>query len=196
MRHGRRTSAHALRLRLMPYPSSLMPRLALYPGTFDPVTLGHLDVLARALRVFDRIEVTVAVNAAKATLFTTDERVALVRASLDGVAGAERVAVAPFEGLLVNHARARGAVALVRGLRQVSDFDYEFRMALANRRLAPDIETVFLMPSEAHTFVAASIVREIHRWGGDVTSFVPAAVVRALAERPGRGAASASAPAA
>ena len=162
-------------------------RLALYPGTFDPVTLGHLDVLERALHVFDRIEVTVAVNAAKTALFTTDERVALVQESLGGIRGAERVTVAAFEGLLVDHARARGAVALVRGLRQVSDFDYEFRMALANRRLAPGVQTFFLMPAEAHAFVSASIVRDIHRWGGDVSSFVPAPVARALAARaPGR----------
>ncbi len=160
-------------------------RLALYPGTFDPVTLGHLDVLERALCVFDRIQVTVAVNDAKKSLFSTDERVALVRESAAGIDGAERVDVQAFEGLLVDHARAVGAVALVRGLRQVSDFDYEFRMALANRRLAPDLQTVFLMPSEAHTFVAASIVREIHRWGGDVTSFVPPVVVDALAARGG-----------
>ncbi|HEX8385337.1 MAG TPA: pantetheine-phosphate adenylyltransferase [Rubricoccaceae bacterium] len=159
-------------------------KLALYPGTFDPVTLGHLDVLERALRVFDRVEVTVAVNAAKTALFTVEERVGLVRESLGAVAGADRVTVSAFEGLLVEHARAAGAVALVRGLRQVSDFDYEFRMALANRRLHPDLQTVFLMPSEAHTFVAASIVREIHRWGGDVTSFVPPPVLRALADRP------------
>lgn len=159
--------------------------LALYPGTFDPITFGHLDVLERALRVFDRIQVTVAVNDAKQSLFTTDERVALVRDCLGGIDGGERVDVQAFEGLLVDHARAVGAVALVRGLRQVSDFDYEFRMALANRRLFPELQTVFLMPSEDHTFVAASIVREIHRWGGDVTSFVPPPVVAALAARPG-----------
>lgn len=158
-------------------------RLALYPGTFDPVTLGHLDVLERALHVFDRLQVTVAVNDAKQSLFSTEERVALVRESVAGLAGAARVEVQAFEGLLVDHARAVGAVALVRGLRQVSDFDYEFRMALANRRLAPSLQTVFLMPSEDHTFVAASIVREIHRWGGDVSSFVPPPVVAALAAR-------------
>ena len=163
-------------------------RLALYPGTFDPVTLGHLDVLERALGVFDRVEVTVAVNASKTMLFGADERVALVRESLAAVAGGERASVAAFEGLLVDHARARGAVALVRGLRQVADFDYEMRMALANRRLAPDVQTVFVAPAEAQAFVAASLVREIHRWGGDVASFVPAAVVRALGERRTRGA--------
>lgn len=155
--------------------------LALYPGTFDPVTFGHLDVLERALKVFDEVEVTVAVNASKQTLFSTADRVGLVQASLAQIEGADRVRVTAFEGLLVDHARATGAVALVRGLRQVSDFDYEFRMALANRRLFPDLQTVFLMPAEEHTFVAASIVREIHRWGGDVTSFVPSPVVEALA---------------
>lgn len=162
-------------------------KLALYPGTFDPVTLGHLDVLARSLRVFDRIEVTVAVNAQKTTLFSTEERVELVRQSIAPMDGAGRVSVAAFEGLLVDHARARGAVALIRGLRQVSDFDYEFRMALANRRLFPELQTVFLMPAEDHTFVAASIVREIHRWSGDVSSFVPPPVVEALAHKEPQG---------
>ena len=160
-----------------------MARIALYPGTFDPVTLGHLDVLERALAVFDRVEVTVAVNLGKQPLFSLDERVALVRESVGGLAGGERVDVGAFEGLLVEHARARGAVALVRGLRQVSDFDFEFRMALANRRLAPEIQTVFLMPGEAHAFLAASLVREIHRWGGDTSSFVPVPVQQALEAR-------------
>ena len=158
-------------------------RLALYPGTFDPITLGHLDVLERALAVFDRVEVTVAINAAKQPLFSLEERVDLVRESAVAVAGGDRVDVAPFHGLLVEHARARGAVALVRGLRQVSDFDFEFRMALANRRLAPEVQTVFLMPGEAHAFLAASLVREIHRFGGDTSSFVPPAVQRALEAR-------------
>lgn len=160
-------------------------KLALYPGTFDPVTLGHLDVLERGLRVFDRVEVTVAVNASKQALFSTDERVALIRESIQDMEGADRVEVTAFEGLVVDHARARGAVALLRGLRQVTDFDYEFRMALANRRLFPELQTVFLMPGEAHTFVAASIVREIHRWGGDVSSFVPPPVAEALGKKPG-----------
>jgi pantetheine-phosphate adenylyltransferase len=160
-------------------------KLALYPGTFDPITLGHLDVLERALGIFDRVEVTVAVNVAKTALFPLEERVRLIEESVAEIEGGGRVAVTAFEGLLVDHARARGAVALIRGLRQVSDFDYELRMALANRRLAPEIQTVFLMPSEAHTFLAASIVREIHRWGGDTSSFVPAPVQRALAARRG-----------
>ncbi len=155
--------------------------LALYPGTFDPVTYGHLDVLERALDVFDRVEVTVAVNASKRTLFAVEDRVGLVQACVAGLDAHDRVTVTAFEGLLVDHARATGAVALVRGLRQVSDFDYEMRMAMANRRLAPDLQTVFLMPAEDHAFVASSIVRDVHRWGGDVSSFVPPAVAEAMA---------------
>lgn len=153
--------------------------LALYPGTFDPITYGHIDILERALRVFDRVEVTIAVNKNKQTLLTIDERTALVRESTAHLKG---VSVAAFEGLLVDHARQVGAVALVRGLRQVTDFDYEFRMAFANRRLAPGLESVFFMTSEEHAFVAASIVREIHRWGGDISSFVPPPVLRKLQE--------------
>lgn len=152
-------------------------RLALYPGSFDPITNGHLDILERAVRIFDEVEVTVAVNLDKKTLLNIDERCALIRES---TAYLDRVSVVQFEGLLVEYARKRGAIALVRGLRQVGDFDYEFRMAFANRRLNPDIETVFFMTSEEHAFVSASIVREIHRWGGDVSKFVPEPVVRAL----------------
>ena len=155
-------------------------RLALYAGTFDPLTRGHLDVVTRALALFDRVELTVAVNEAKQPLFTLEERLALARECVGGLAARDRVSVAAFEGLLVDHARARGAVALVRGLRQVADFDYELRMAAANRRLAPEVETVFLPPAEAHALVASSLVREIHRWGGDTSSFVPPPVQRAL----------------
>ena len=158
-----------------------MEKLALYPGTFDPVTFGHLDVLARALDVFDRVEVTVAVNAAKRTLFPVEDRVGLVQACAADLDAHDRVSVTAFEGLLVDHARATGAVALVRGLRQTSDFDYEARMAMANRRLFPELHTVFLMPPETQAFVSSSIVRDVHRWGGDVSSFVPPVVVEALA---------------
>jgi len=161
--------------------------LALYPGTFDPITLGHLDVLERSLTLFDQVEVTVAVNVSKKTLFSLEERVQLIEESIAGIKGSGRVAVASFDGLLVDHAVATGAVALIRGLRQVSDFDYEFRMALANRRLAPDLQSVFLMSSEAHTFLTASIVREIHRFGGDTSSFVPGPVQRALESKKGKG---------
>ena len=184
---GQRARGRSSRIPPFRIPHPSVEKLALYPGTFDPITYGHLDVLERALKVFDEVEVTVAVNASKQTLFSTEDRVGLVQAAVAHLADRDRVRVTAFEGLLVDHARATGAVALVRGLRQVSDFDYEFRMALANRRLFPELQTVFLMPAEDHTFVAASIVREIHRWGGDVTSFVPSAVTEALAALRDRG---------
>ena len=159
-----------------------MARLALYPGSFDPVTLGHLDVLRRALRLFDRVEVTVAVNAAKRTLFSDEDRVALVEASIAAWPAEERdrVGVVLFEGLIAEQARQRGAVALVRGIRQVTDFDYELRMAIANQRLNAEAVTVFLTPSEEHAFTSSSLVREIHRFGGDVSSFVPPPVLERL----------------
>ena len=159
-----------------------MIRLALYPGSFDPVTLGHLDVLRRALRLFDRIEVTVAVNAAKKTLFPDEDRVALIEASIAGWTADERarVNVALYEGLIADRAAERGAVALVRGIRQVTDFDYELRMAIANQRLNADAVTVFLTPSEEQAFTSSSLVREIHRFGGDVSSFVPPPVLERL----------------
>jgi pantetheine-phosphate adenylyltransferase len=152
-------------------------RLALYPGSFDPFTYGHLDIVRRAARLFDRLEVTVAVNASKEPLFDVAERCRLIRLCVGDL---PNVTVEPFEGLLVDRARERAAVALVRGLRQLSDFDYEFRMAFANRRLHGDLETVFLMTSESHALISASIVREIHQWGGDVSSFVPEPVRAAL----------------
>jgi len=155
-------------------------RLALYPGTFDPFTYGHLDIVERALRIFDEVEVTVAVHAGKRTLLSTDERCDLIRqctAHLDGVT------VAAFEGLLVDYTRRRRAAALVRGLRQVSDFDYEFQMAFANRKLYPEVETVFLMTAEAHALISSTIVRDVHRWGGDLSSFVPPLVEAALRKK-------------
>jgi len=166
-----------------------MSRLALYPGTFDPVTHGHLDVLRRAVQIFDRVEVTVAVNVSKTTLFTGQERVEMLEECIQRWTEAERerVSVVEFEGLLVDQARRRGAIALVRGMRQVSDFEYEFRMALANRRLMPQLETVFLMPSEEHAFTAGSLVREIYRWGGNVSSFVPEPVHRRLQKKASEG---------
>jgi pantetheine-phosphate adenylyltransferase len=155
-------------------------RLALYPGTFDPFTLGHLDILERALKVFDVVEVTVAINASKSALFSVEERCEMIVSSTGHLNGVE---VVPFEGLLINRARERGAAALVRGLRQVSDFDYEFRMAFANRKLLPEVETVFFMTSEEHAFTASSIVRDVQRWGGDVSHFVPPAVEAVLKQR-------------
>lgn len=152
-------------------------RLALYPGSFDPFTLGHLDILERAQCVFDKIEITVAINTEKQGLFTPEERCDLINTC---IAGMSNISVSLFEGLLVDHAKTVGAIALIRGLRQLSDFDYEFRMAFANRRLNPDLETVFFMTSEDHALISASIVREINHWGGDISSFVPAPVAGAL----------------
>ena len=161
-----------------------MSRLALYPGTFDPVTHGHLDVLRRSLRLFDRVEVTVAVNASKRPLFSDEERVELVWASVADWPAEERgrISVALFEGLIAARAAERGAVALVRGIRQVTDFDYELRMAIANGRLNEEAVTVFLTPGEDHAFTSSSLVREIHRFGGDVSSFVPEPVLERLRE--------------
>lgn len=153
--------------------------LALYPGTFDPFTYGHLDIVERASKLFDRVEVTLATNTRKKPLLDSGVRVELIR---ECVRHLGNVSVAAFEGLLVEYAGRRGAIALVRGLRQVSDFDSEFRMAFANRRLKPDIDTVFLMTSEQHALISSTIVREIHHWGGDTSSFVPDPVQAALIE--------------
>ena len=153
---------------------------SLYPGTFDPFTFGHRDVLERALRLFDRVEVTVGVNVEKETLFSTEERTELVRRCTQDLEGVRAQA---HEGLIVDRARDVGAVALVRGLRQVSDFDAEFRMAFANRKLAPEFETVFFMTSEEYALISSSMVRDAHRWDGDVSKFVPPPVVAALEEK-------------
>jgi len=153
---------------------------ALYPGTFDPFTYGHRDVLERALQLFERVEVTVGVNAEKETLFSTDERTELVRECTEDLEGVRAKA---YEGLIVDRAHQVGAAALVRGLRQVSDFDAEFRMAFANRKLAPELETVFFMTSEEYALISSSMVRDAHRWDGDVSKFVPPPVVEALRQK-------------
>ena len=151
-------------------------RVGLYPGSFDPITNGHLDIIGRAARMFDRLVVGVAMNAGKGPLFPLDERVELVEAELDAVA--ERtgtdIEVRPFDTLLVRFAEQVGAGVIVRGLRAVSDFDYEFQMAGMNYRMKPEIETVFLMASERHQFISSRFVKEIAQLGGDITSFVPA----------------------
>ena len=151
-------------------------RVAVYPGSFDPVTRGHEDLIGRALTFADRVIVAVAVNVAKQPLFTLDERVALVRQAVDR----PEVEVRAFDGLLADFARAVGAAVIVRGLRAVSDFEYEFQMALMNRNLAPGIETVFLVPAFDLTYLSSSLVREVARFGGDVSALVHPAVQRAL----------------
>jgi pantetheine-phosphate adenylyltransferase len=151
------------------------PRVGLYPGTFDPVTNGHLDIIARGARLVDRLVVGVAINVGKEPLFPLDERVALVQAEIDAIAARTGTAIEArsFDGLLVEFARSCGASVIVRGLRAVSDFDIEFQMAGMNYRLEPEIETVFLMASERHQFISSRFVKEIARLGGDVSSFVP-----------------------
>ncbi len=150
---------------------------AIYPGSFDPITNGHLDVLERAARIFDEVIVAVAVNSQKTGLFSTDERIALI----ETVTGNDdRIRVANFDGLLVDFATQQNASALVRGLRAISDFEFEFQMALMNRKLQPEIETIFLMPREEYTYVSSSITKEIARLGGDISSLVPDAVAEAL----------------
>jgi pantetheine-phosphate adenylyltransferase len=151
-------------------------RVAVYPGSFDPVTRGHEDLIGRALTFADRVIVAVAVNVAKQPLFTLDERVALLRQAVDR----PEVEVRAFDGLLADFARAAGAAVIVRGLRAVSDFEYEFQMALMNRNLAPGIETVFLVPAFDLTYLSSSLVREVARFGGDVSALVHPAVQRAL----------------
>lgn len=157
-----------------------MPTIAVYPGSFDPITFGHLDILERATEIMDKVYLTVAVNREKSTVFSLEERIALIKKCLEGKKWAEKVEISHFTGLLVEYAKSVKANTLIRGVRQVSDFEYEFRMALMNRRLAPHIETVFLMPREELTFVSASLVREVAYWGGDLSSFVPEHVGTAL----------------
>lgn len=157
-------------------------KTAIYPGTFDPITNGHLDIITRAAQMFDKVIVTVAVNSSKTPMFTADERVAMVRAAVRE-AKVNNVTAEHFSGLLVNFARKKKASALIRGLRAVSDFEYEFQMALMNRKLAPKITTVFLMPHEKYTYLNSSIIREVARLGGDVKEMVPKAVQKALQQK-------------
>ncbi len=159
---------------------------ALYAGSFDPITYGHLDILERATNLFEKVYVTIAVNTRKKTIFTPEERKALILECLKDKPWAEKVEVDQFTGLLVNHAQKLGVSTLVRGVRQISDFEYEFRMALMNRKLSPNLDTVFLMPREELTFVSASLVKEVAFWGGDLTHFVPVNVANALQENQNR----------
>jgi len=154
---------------------------AIFPGTFDPVTNGHLDIVQRALSICEHLVVAVAGNPPKEPLFSTDERTAMITETVRGYD--DRVSVRAFPGLLVSFAREVGIHLVIRGVRGVSDFEDEFRMALANRRLFPQFETLFLMPSEIYTYLNSSLVKEIARLGGDLSHFVPPAVERALQEK-------------
>jgi pantetheine-phosphate adenylyltransferase len=162
------------------------PRVAIYPGTFDPITNGHMDMIRRATRVADHLIVAVARNAGKNPLLAIDERLELVRAEiadLDRPAEGRRVEARPFDNLLMHFAQSVGACIIVRGLRAVSDFEYEFQMAGMNARLDPNVETVFLMASESHQFISSRFVKEIGRLGGDISSFVSPRVADRLVTR-------------
>ena len=154
-----------------------MPRIAIYAGSFDPITHGHEDLMRRSLTFVDRLVVAVASNSAKSPLFTMDERIGFIREAADGEA---RIEPQTFDGLLVEFARSVGARLIIRGLRAVSDFEYEYQMALMNRHLLPEIETVFMVPSLDSTYISSSLVREVARHGGDVTGLVHPVVADAL----------------
>ncbi len=162
-------------------------RIGLYPGTFDPPTAGHLDIISRALRVVDQLIVGVAVNVGKAPMFVLEERVEMVEGAIAalGTGAASRVQVRPFESLLMRFAKDCRATIIVRGLRAVSDFEYEFQMAGMNVHLEPEVETVFLMASEQTQFISSRLVKEICLLGGDITDFVPGNVKERLLERVG-----------
>jgi pantetheine-phosphate adenylyltransferase len=155
-------------------------RLAVYPGTFDPITYGHVDVIKRGTRLFDNVIVLVARNSSKTPLFSAEERVAMIR---EVFKKNKSVSADVFDGLLVKYVAEKKAVAIIRGLRAVSDFEYEFQMALTNRKIASSIDTLFLVPDERYTYLNSTIVREIARLGGNVSDFVPPNVQRHLKAR-------------
>jgi pantetheine-phosphate adenylyltransferase len=161
-------------------------RIGVYPGTFDPITNGHADIILRATKLVDRLVIGVARNAGKGPIFTTEERVEIVREEIAHLADAAtraRIEIRPFENLLMHFAMEVGAVVIIRGLRAVSDFEYEFQMAGMNNRLNPNVETVFLMASDRYQFISSRFVKEIGQLGGDVSHFVSTRVVQRLAER-------------
>jgi len=153
---------------------------AIYPGTFDPITNGHLDIIKRASRLFDKIIVVISNNPHKNPLFSLEERTKLVQ---ETVVSLKTVDVDVFDGLIVHYAKKKGASALIRGLRAVSDFDYEFQMALMNRKQMPELETVYLMPSEEYTYINSSIVKEVARLGGNIDCFLPSVVAEFLRKK-------------
>jgi pantetheine-phosphate adenylyltransferase len=162
-----------------------MPTVAIYPGTFDPLTNGHVDIIARGARLFDRIIVAVLVNAEKSPLFTMTERVEIARSVFTGLPNVE---VDTFDGLLVDYVERRGAQVIVRGLRAVSDFEFEFQMALMNRRLNDKIETVFMMPAEQYSYISSRLIKEVFSLGGRVHGLVPDMVEQRLRDKVSRAA--------
>lgn len=155
-------------------------KLAICPGSFDPVTIGHLDIIGRARKIFDHVIVAVMVNPEKHTMFTTEERIALIQKCTKDM---DDVEVVSFDGLLADYAKMRGATAIVKGLRAMSDFEYEFQQALTNRKLNPELETVFMITRAENMFLSSSIVKQIAGFGGDVSNFVPACILDDIKER-------------
>jgi pantetheine-phosphate adenylyltransferase len=155
-------------------------RRVIYPGTFDPVTYGHIDVIKRAMELFDEVVVTVAKNPAKTEMFTLEERIDMLKESLKEY---PNVVVDSFGGLVVDHARQLGAVGIIRGLRAISDFEYEFQMALMNRKLNKDFKTIFLMPNEKYTYLNSTIIRNLAQFEADISEFVPPYVAEKLKEK-------------
>jgi pantetheine-phosphate adenylyltransferase len=154
-----------------------MHRIAVYPGTFDPITNGHIDIIKRASALFDKVYVAIADSGAKGPLFDMDERVSMAKAATSEL---PNVAVERFGGLVVDYVRSKKSKVVLRGLRMISDFEYEFQMALTNRKLAGDIETIFMMPNECYSYLASKLIKEATALGADVSCFVPDVVVRAL----------------
>lgn len=154
--------------------------IAIYPGTFDPITNGHIDVIERASELFDMVYVVIAINPNKSTLFSEDERISMAKESLKNL---PNIIIESFHGLTVDYAKQVNANTIIRGIRAVSDFEYEFQIALMNRKIQPDIHTIFLLPNEKYTYLNSSIIREIAKYGQDVSSFVPEIVSQKLKEK-------------
>lgn len=158
-------------------------KIAIYPGTFDPITYGHLDIIERASRLFDQIIITVANNPSKKPLFSAKDRVSLIKQSISDINDGASIKVETFEGLIVDFARKKKASCIIRGLRAISDFEYELQMALVNRRLEAEISTVFLMPHENYTYLNSTIVKEVASFGGNISNFVPPFVEKMLKKK-------------
>jgi len=164
-------------------------RIGVYPGTFDPVTSGHMEVVRRSLRLVDRLVIGPAINIGKGPLFSLDERIDIIKEDIEEFpqADRDRISVVPFEGLLIHFARQMGVSVIIRGLRAVSDFEYEIQMANMNARMEPNVETIFLMASDRHQFIASSLVKDIARLGGDTSQFVSQKVFERLKRKFGKG---------
>ena len=159
-----------------------MKNIAVYPGSFDPVTNGHLDIIKRAARVFEKVYVAILTNSSKSPMFTVDERVAMIRRSVEEL-GIKNVEITAFSGLLVDFVAEKNANVIIKGLRAVSDFEYEFQMALMNHKLLRDVETLFMMTSNKYSYLSSSIVKEVARYGGNLTGLVPEGLIPEITDR-------------